>query len=73
MYLRDLKKEYDVYKGRFTERDSHVVSSVKKLANAGDKIYDTNNINNKVNTLIDLGVFSEYIIDCIQRSYQSYN
>ena len=63
--LKRFEKEYDVYKGRFTERDSHVVSSVKKLANAGDKIYDTNDINNKVNTLIDLGVFSEYIIDCI--------
>lgn len=63
--LKRFEKEYNVYKGRFTERDSHVFSKVKQLAKAGDKIYDTNNINNKIDTLIDLGTFSEYIIDCI--------
>lgn len=63
--LKRFEKEYDLYKGRFTERDSHVFSKVKQLAKAGDKIYDTNNINNKIDTLIDLSVFSEYIIDCI--------
>ncbi len=62
--LKRFEKEFEVYKGRFTERDRHVISTVKELAKDGDKIYN-NDDNTKIHTLANLSTFSDYIIDCI--------
>lgn len=62
--LKRFEKEYDIFKGRFTHNDSHVVNKVKEIANNGDKIYDSDGAT-KVHTLVDLSTFSGYIIDCI--------
>lgn len=62
--LKRFEKEYDIFKGRFTHNDSHVVNKVKEIANNGDKIYDSYGAT-KVHTLVDLSTFSGYIIDCI--------
>lgn len=62
--LKRFEKEFEVYKGRFTERDRHVISTVKELAKDGDKIYNNDN-NTKIHTLVNLSTFSDYIIDCI--------
>lgn len=62
--LKRFEKEYDVFKGRFTENDNSLIYTVKKLVAKGDKIYSTNIID-KTDSLIQLSTFSDYIIDCV--------
>lgn len=62
--LKRFEKEYDVFKGRFTENDNSLIYTIKKLVAKGDKIYSTNIID-KIDSLIQLSTFSDYIIDCI--------